>query len=62
MGEPAWQGAGQEVGLKIWRIVVWNPFFFLLLILKNTKFIPKTAYALKTPHVVFLPVSCLAGP
>ncbi len=25
MGEPAWQGAGQEVGLKIWRIVVCNP-------------------------------------
>ncbi len=22
MGEPAWEGAGQEVGLQIWRIVV----------------------------------------
>lgn len=22
MGEPAWEGAGQEVGTKIWRIVV----------------------------------------
>ena len=22
MGEPAWEGAGQELGLQIWRIVV----------------------------------------
>lgn len=22
MGEPAWSGAGESVGLKIWRIVV----------------------------------------
>ena len=26
MGEPAWQGAGQEEGLKIWRIVVCSYF------------------------------------
>jgi len=33
--EPAWQGSGQEVGLRIWRIVKFEVFIVSIIYISN---------------------------